>query len=134
MLLQLEVKVLSPKIQVLAAVVVSHVILNNREEVEEEATKLEEVGLLSPSKQVGEVMVVVVVVVVGVVACPNSSLLEDPLNTKVGEGEGLPSKEVEGDMAVVEVVVAVEEDLSPVDHPDHLYPSCTKQPYLFKLL
>ena len=37
-------------------------------------------------------------------------------------------------MASVEAVVALEEDLSPVDHPDHLFPSCTKQPNLFKLL
>ena len=90
---------------------------------------MEEVRFHSLSKQVGEVTVVVV----GVVVCHNSSMLEDPLSTKVEEGEGLPNKEVGGAMAAVEAAVAMEEDLSLVDHPDHLFPSCTKQPNLFKL-
>ena len=87
----LEVRALSPMILVLAVLEVPNVLLNNKEEEvqEEEDTQVEEVGFNSPSKQVGEVTVVVVG---GVAVCHNNkSMLEDPLSTKVEEGEGLPS-------------------------------------------
>lgn len=123
MFLLLEVRAPTPMTRVLAVVVLPNALLS-KEELEGEDTQLEEVWFHSPSKLVGEVTVLVV----GVAVRHNSSLLKDPLNTKVEEGVGLPSKEVVGAMEVVE---AVEEGLSMVDHPDHLIPSCTKQPNLF---
>ena len=123
----LEARAPSLMILVLAVVRVPNVLLNNKGEVE--VTRVDEVGLHNLSKEVGVVMALVV----GVVECHNSSMVEDLLNTKVEEGEVLLSKEVVGDMVAVEVVVAVVEDLLLVDHPDHLFPSCTKQPNLCKL-
>ncbi|KAE8723979.1 Protein argonaute 1D [Hibiscus syriacus] len=109
MLLLLEVRALSP---------MKRNALFNKEELEREDTRVE--GVHSLSKVVGEVLVA------GVVVCRNSTMLKDPTNTKEGEGVGLPSKEDVGATAVV----AVEEGLPTVDRPDHLFPSCTKQPNL----
>lgn len=67
------------------------------------------------------------VVAVGAMECHNSSMA-GLLNIKAGAGEGLLSKEAE------EGMVVVVEDLLLVAHPDHKFPSCTKQPqFLTKL-
>lgn len=88
---------------------------------------MEEVGPLNLSKEAVVVMVVDVVE-----ECHNSNNMVAPLNIMAGEGEDHLSKEVVEDIVVVVPVsaVAVEEDLLLVAHPDHQFPSCTKQPWL----